>query len=656
LRVICDVEANGLVPTKIHLIICKDIDNDTVRTFKGSNLGQFVPFVHDVDLWVGHNFLGYDLPALNRLMGVDIPVSRCVDTLVLSRLFEGLLTGKKPHSIEAWGSRLGKQKAGADIKDWSVLTPEMEERCVSDVEINYLLFKKWERFLSSERWKSAIETEHFIAYLCRSELHENGFAFDYDGAVALKTIIDKELVILDDALRQAWPARSVLVRECCPKATKFGTINRSSVPRGTDDLTAFTVGAPFSVIEFVSFNPASSTQRIERLNEAGWRPTEKTKGHKEAEKELREIQRRKKKTATDVASISELNSRLQKYQTFGWAVNEENLKTLPDTAPAAAHTLVRRLLLGNRSSTLHSWITACHEDGRIHGSFAGIGAWTQRMSHSNPNQGNIPKFDSKQPAKTPYSDKMRSLWKSGPNRLLVGVDAESIQLRIFGHYINDKEFISALLEGRKEDGTDPHSVNWRALGSPCKSRDDAKTFIYAFLLGAGLEKVASILGCSKEEAAVAIENFVARYPGLAYLKEEVIPYDAARGYFEGFDGRLVRIFGDDVDSRRHFTLAGYLQNGEAVIMKRAVQIWYPKLKAEKVPFWWVNFVHDEYQTETVEDYEIAKYVATTQADAIRQVGSDLGLNCPMAGSVLSDHGTLIDGRKWAIGKDWMVTH
>jgi hypothetical protein len=143
---------------------------------------------------------------------------------------------------------------------------------------------------------------------------------------------------------------------------------------------------------------------------------------------------------------------------------------------------------------------------------------------------------------------------------------------------------------------------------------------------------------------------------LEYLKEEVIPYDAARGYFTGFDGRLVRIFGDDPGSRAHFTLAGYLQNGEAVIMKRAAQIWYPKLEKEKIPFWWVNFVHDEFQTETPDNLEVACYVAETQADAIRQVGVDLGLNCPMAGSVLSDHGTLINGRKWAIGDNWLVTH
>ena len=311
-------------------------------------------------------------------------------------------------------------------------------------------------------------------------------------------------------------------------------------------------------------------------------------------------------------------------------------------------------MVANRASTLEQWLGVVkqEDDGqwRIHGSFNHIGAWTGRMSHDRPNMGNIPKFDAKQPHKTPYSDRMRALWCAGTGRFLVGVDAESIQLRILAHYINDPEFTNALVEGKKEDGTDPHSVNQRALGRACKSRDDSKTFIYAFILEAGLGKIAQILSCSKTEAEEARENFLDRYPGLRYIKEEVVPEDAAKGYFIGFDGRAVRIRGEDIDSRKHFTLAGYLQSGESIIMKRAVEIWYPKLRAEGVPFWPVNFVHDEYQTEVLNDLETATYVAETQAAAIRQVGIDLNLRCPMAGSILNSHG------KIAIGETWLETH
>lgn len=642
--VILDLEANGLNPTKIHVIVCKDVTTGEVCVFHDKQ--PFLDFAKGISRWVGHNFLGYDRPVLLRLFGLDIPLHECVDTLVVSRLVDATLVG---HSLEDWGQRLGVPKLHTGIEDWEVLTPEMEERCRGDVEINHKLYNHFYKYLVSPQWKAALETEHFIANLCNT-LHTNGFAFDTKEAKVLKEVIDKELKDIDKKLKISFLPKISLVREVTPRTTKHGTIARNSIPKvlGTD-YTPYTADAPFSLIEYVEFNPGSPRQIVERLNEAGWKPEEKTKGHKEAEKALRELKRKGTRFGARKEELAALEAKLAEYRVSGWQISEANLKTLPDTAPAAAQTLARRLLLASRSSTLQTWLDNV-TDGRIHGSFNNIGAWTHRMSHDRPNMGNIPKFDAKQPHKTPYSDRMRSLWTAGPGRYLIGVDAESIQLRIFGHYLNDKEFVNALISGRKEDGTDPHSVNQRALGKPCKSRDDAKTFIYAWLLGAGLQKVAQILGCTTSEAEEANENFLSRYPGLRYLKEKVIPIDAERGYFQGFDGRYVKIRGEDVNSRRHFTLGGYLQNGESVIMKRAVQIWYPRLVKEGVPFWWVNFVHDEWQTETIRDMEVAKYIAETQAEAIKQVGVDLGLNCPMAGSILNAHG------KIAIGNNWMETH
>jgi DNA polymerase-1 len=662
LKVICDIETESLNPNKIHLIVCLDTETEEIWRFRNvhdpsGDKTAFLAFASKVTSWVGHNFLGFDARALTRLCSLSFGPESIIDTLVLSRLIDST---RDKHSIESYGEEFGIQKQGTDITDWSVLTPEMEARCVSDVQINLRLYRKYKKYLLSPVWQEAIRTEHFIAGLCANDLHDNGFSFDIRGAILLKEQIDQELSILDDALRSAFPPKVHFIKEVHPKATKHGTLNRSDFRwLGPEpDLSVYDVGCPFSRIEYRDFNPASPTQIVERLNEAGWRPTEKTKGHREAEKGLRQLARKRKKTPSDRETIRELEEKLQQYQKTGWSVSEENLSTLPDTAPKAAQSLVRRLLLGSRSSTLNSWIQVYDTNtGRIHGSFNGIGAWTQRMSHDRPNMGNIPAFNERQPEKTPYSDRMRSLWQAGRDRYLVGVDAESIQLRIFAHYLNDEEFTKSLIEGDKKFGTDPHSVNQRALGSVCRSRDAAKTFIYAWLLGAGVQKIGQVLDCTTEEARNAVENFILRYAGLRYLKEKVIPYDAERGYFQGFDGRYVRIWGDDVSSRSHFALAGYLQNGEAVIMKRAVQIWYPRLKSEGVPFWMVNFVHDEWQTETIRDVEVAKYVGNVQAEAIRTVGDNLGLLCPFAGSVFSEHGTDFgDGLKYAIGDNWYCTH
>jgi DNA polymerase I-like protein with 3'-5' exonuclease and polymerase domains len=273
------------------------------------------------------------------------------------------------------------------------------------------------------------------------------------------------------------------------------------------------------------------------------------------------------------------------------------------------------------------------------------------MSHSDPNLANVP---TEKPQDTDeikdLNNTLRSLFCVPKGRLLVGVDADSIQLRILAHYIQDPKFIEALTRGDKAKATDVHSLNAVALGSPCKGRRDAKTFIYAWLLGAGIQRVSEILGCSYEEAKEARENFINYYPGLKHLRKVIIPRDAQKGYFKGLDGRHVICYGSNEDQRNHYMLGGYLQNGESTVMKKANLLWRERLTREKVPFWQVNFVHDEWQTETTDDFDTAQYIAEVQADSIRIVGERFNLKCPLAGSTLSAHETL------AIGRNWRDTH
>jgi DNA polymerase-1 len=445
-------------------------------------------------------------------------------------------------------------------------------------------------------------------------------------------------------MQTAFRPRTKFIREITPSETKHGTLHKKDFKWVKDgDLTPFVAGAPFSLVEWVDFNPGSPKQVVRVLNEAGWRPVDKTKGHIEFEREAQRNRRNKKKLLD--FELEKDHNKIEAYEKFGWKINEKNLQTLPDTAPAAAKALAKRIMLESRRKTLVEWIELCDpQSERIHGKFQHIGAWTHRMSHQNPNTANIPREDKL------FGKDMRSLWRAQPGRLLIGVDAEGIQLRVLAHYIDDPEFTHSVIFGKKQDGTDPHSLNMAALGQACRSRDDAKTFIYAWLLGAGISKVAEILKCSNAEAKEAVENFLRRFEKLKRIKEEVIPYDARRGYFEGFDGRFVRVPGEGVDDKKHLMLSGYLQNGEAIVMKKAVARWHPLLIKEKIPFWFVNLVHDEYQTETINDMEIAKYIANVQAESIRIAGEELGLKCPMAGSVLNTHGKL------AIGSNWLETH
>lgn len=580
-------------------------------------------YARGVGTWIGHNILWFDCPVLDKLRpGWRDHNPTCTDTYVISCLLDQRIAGG--HSIAAWGERLGEKKIGKDIEDWSQPTELMLERCISDVRVNYLLYKRFLKYITSPIWQKAIEVEHFIASRCR-ELHETGFHFSLDKAKELWYTLDEQLKELDDEILRAFLPRPRFVREVVPRLTKHGTLNKSDFRfRKDGDLSDYN-GGPFSLIEFEPFNPGSPVQIVERLNEAGWKPTEKTKGH---------IQAIRDKDTEKIETFSKV----------GWTVSEENLKTLPDTAPPAAKTLARRIMLASRQRTLTEWINSYDPSTqRIHGSFNGIGAWTHRMSHTAPNTGNIAREDAL------YGSEMRSMWSASDGCWLVGVDAESIQLRVLAHYIDDYQFTQSLLTGKKEDGTDVHSLNAKALGPICQSRNVAKTFIYSWLLGAGIGKTSQVLSCSYGEAQQAVSNFIEAYTGLKYVKEELIPEDAKRGFFQGFDGRWVKIFGEDFSARRHFTLAGYLQCGEVCVVKHAVRKAYNDLKEMGVPFKLVNIVHDEIQAE-VPSYDIGVIVGDTFADAIRWAGEDLNLRCPMAGSVLNAHG------ERAIGTNWLFTH
>lgn len=617
--VICDIETERLInPKYLWVIVCTEVDTGKVHVFRNLHASKadkeaFEALSKKISCWIGHNFIGFDKEVIENHTSIRINNNSVIDTLVVSRLlYQGIPGG---HSLEAIGERLNFPKTY--FKDFSKYSTEMEEYCIQDTRVTLEYFKSIRDYIFSKQWKDALRLEHDIAFICK-DLHNNGFHFDFKKASELYREIYDKVEKLTTELTQDFKPKTSLIKEITPKATKFGTISKVNF-KWTDDLTPYTVGHPFSLFEWVPFNPGSPKQVVERLNESGWRPYEKTKGHIEAEK----------------ANDSE---KLINYLTYGWKISENNLATLPRDAPESARKLVDWLTLSSRRSTLETWFKAYSEASkRIHGNFNHIGAWTQRMSHSDPNMANIPAGDSL------YAKEMRSLWSVPENRYLIGVDADGIQLRVLAHYMNDKDFTNALVRGKKEDGTDAHTLNMKALGF-CQTRDDAKTFIYAWLLGAGILKVSQILKCTPNQAKEAVSSFILRYPGLKYLKDVVIPKDAKRGYFEGFDGRYVKC-----DSE-HLMLAGYLQNGESVIMKRANVLWRNKLIKENIDFKQVNFVHDEWQTEVAHDYELALKIANIQADSIRQVGEDLNLRCPFEGSILNQH------KKVAIGYNWSETH
>src|SRR5882672_3375881 len=363
MRVVIDIEANGLKnPTKIWLVVCKDIDKGDYYVFRrpsedSSEAVRFLEFAKRVDCWIGHNLLGYDWPVLVDLLGLQVPDihKRSIDTLIISKLVDYPRQG---HSVEDYGLEFGLEKG--KYNDWSKYSKEMEDYCIRDVDITEKIYKKYERYINKKERRASIILEHEFQLVC-NDLEKNGFAFNTAKAQQLLTKVLSELDYLDKDILSSFPPREILIREFIPKATKFGTINKSSVPRLLHErLCEYEIGKQYRHTRLDEFNPSSHKQIIQVLNEARWRPSDKTKTHIETERTVNQGK------FDNGLTEAQAYAKLEILKKVGWKVNETNLETLPAAAPLPARSLAKRILLESRRRTLTEWL-ALVVAGRVHG-------------------------------------------------------------------------------------------------------------------------------------------------------------------------------------------------------------------------------------------------------------------------------------------------
>jgi hypothetical protein len=294
------------------------------------------------------------------------------------------------------------------------------------------------------------------------------------------------MAVLEAEIQDDYPPTLDVVKELSYKLNKDGSEGHHVQKAKTTYPMTKVQADKLLCYDYVPFNPGSPKDRIEKLWEAGWKPHEKTKTHQEF---LRTKPGHSWGKAVSKMTKDFWDDKKEHFEKYGWTCSEENLETLPATAPPAARKLARWLTLEGRRSSLVEWLGQVKDDGAIHGKVWHIGAWTGRCSHSDPNTANISAvWPEKKPVKTAvdevkkrYDTAMRSCWKARDNCWLVGVDAEGIQLRILADYLwrhfDAPEYAEAIVRGRKEDETDIHNVNRRALGLEHVDRDSAKTFV-----------------------------------------------------------------------------------------------------------------------------------------------------------------------------------
>ena len=335
--------------------------------------------------------------------------------------------------------------------------------------------------------------------------------------------------------------------------------------------------------KYIPFNIGSRQQIADRLMELGWKP----------------------KQHTDKGNI---------------IINEAVLDKID---MPEAKKFSRFFLLQKRIAQIKSWIEACDDrDGRVHGRVMTLKTITGRMSHHSPNMAQIPAV------RSPYGKECRDCWTvDNPyTHSIVGTDASGLELRCLAHLMNDTTFTDILLTG------DIHTHNMQMAG--LTNRDQAKTFIYAFMYGAGASKIGQIVGAGAKEGQQLINKFLSSMPALKRVRDSVTKA-ASKGMIKGIDGRLLHI------RSPHSALNTLIQGAGAVVCKVWLINMIKRIRRIGVDAKLVASIHDEYQFEVL-NKDVKRFGQLTK-DAMKDTEKQLHMKCPL-------------DNEWKVGRTWAQTH
>ncbi len=630
-RLLFDLESNGLWPEvdRVHCIVTLDLDTgesqsfyDDTRIIHPSRRGTLQDGVKELrqasELW-GHNILQYDIPVLNKILDAKFNPffdgQKLRDTLVCSQHmwlelnlkdfayrkinteFPGILIGS--HSLEAWGWRLGNHKGEfGKTADWSKFTLEMLTYALQDLSTNKSLI---DLIVSKNYSEAALENEMRFQWVMWLQ-EQHGFRFDRKAAVALYGELSQKRTLIEREIQAGFPGwyedtktpdyYSLLhMGEEVGRYPTKGTAEQDRKKRGLKPKLCEFVAGPMKQ-KHTPFNPGSRDHIAKFLIEKyGWKPSHFGQDGKPT-------------------------------------VDEDVLGGLkyPEIPKITEYLMIEKRI-GQLAEGDKAWLKL-ENNGRIHGKVNTNGAVSTRVTHNKPNMSQVPAVDK------PYGKESRALFVADEGHVLVGGDASGIQLRAMAHYMfewDNGEYVKILLGG------DVHTAHQTAAGF--KTRDMAKTFIYAFLFGAQAPMVASIAETSVKEGQKIIDNFLRKFPALDALKQAVESRVTSPGYLFGLDKCILPIR----SKRTAFT--ALLQGFEARVMKRVAWVVYETLINRGYvwgkDFAFVGFFHDELQISCRPD--LGEEVGKTIVSMIEQVGREFNSMCPLTGA-------------YRVGANWRDTH
>lgn len=451
------------------------------------------------------------------------------------------------------------------------------EYCCQDVRVNELVYK---RLLSEAvRFGSgSVSLEHDVQRIIAGQI-KAGWRIDQQKAFILLAELKEKKYDLEEQVHQTFIPLPTFVKVVTPKVKKDGSYSVVGLKFLGEQWT--TAVAPFSRLDYPEFNLGSRQQIGRYLQHFGWKPKSFTE---------------KGQPIVDEAVLAKVEG-------------------IPEASLIAEYLMIQK-----RVAQVQSWLDKVEDDDRVHGYVNANGAVTGRMTHSSPNVAQVPA------GSAPYGKECREIWTVPTGYKLVGMDASGLELRMLAHYMNDEAYTNEILTG------DIHTANQLAAG--LETRNQAKTFIYAFLYGAGDAKIGSIVGGTARDGKRLKEKFLRNTPALRTLRERV-GVAAGRGYVLGLDGRRVYVRSE------HAALNTLLQSAGAIVMKKALCLLDEYAKQYNLDYKFIGNIHDEIQTEVAE--KDADWFGKLATSCVEAAGLFFKLNCPLAGD-------------YQVGDNWSQTH
>ncbi len=601
---IFDLETNGFLEnvTVVHCGVTYNTETEEYKRYRPDEISLLINDLREADTIAAHNGIGYDIPVIEKLYGIDLyKECKVVDTLILSRLaYYNLINLDASnqawpkrfigsHGLKAWGYRLGVSKGtyGEQESAWDVFNENMLDYCEQDVKVTKVLL---ERLNTKKVPDEALAVEQDFAYIIGRQVRK-GWYFDVKAAQALHIDLLKQKEVIEaDLLRTFKPLRDWVALKKHPEFTKSGSQNKNHLKQlesGAHKDTKLGWGR----WEELWFNPGSRKHIIRWMEEVyGWHSPKRTE------------------KGTPI-------------------INEETLSgvTFPEGEMLRKYFLIQKIL-GMVAEGRNGWLRLVGDDNRVHGQVNTLGAVTGRCTHNKPNVAQTPS------ARAFMGEECRKLWTVPKGKKIVGCDASGLELRMLAHYMakyDDGAYGKEVVEG------DIHTINQEAAGLP--TRDDAKTFIYAFLYGAGDAKLGSIVGGKAKEGKKLKAAFFAKLPALKQLADGV-KKASKKGFLVGLSRRKYMI------KSEHSALNVLLQGAGALVMKYYLVELDKQLQKHFTPgkeYEFIGNIHDEVQMEV--DEEHTNKVMDIAKEAFGAVEKQLNFRVKLEGEAM-------------LGDTWYDTH